>query len=90
MLPSVYKMTVEKVGSQKYSTSGITVEVQKSTELAVNLKVGELTTTVEVSASVAQLATTTSIVSTTVDNKKVLDLPLNGRIPFRWRTWCRA
>jgi hypothetical protein len=80
--PSVYKVTVERVGFQKYSTSGVTVEVQKTTELLVILKVGEVSTTVEISASVAQLATTTSTVSTTVDNKKVLDLPLNGRNPL--------
>src|SRR5437016_932768 len=80
--PSTYKVTVEKVGFQKYSTNGVTVEVQKSTELGVILKVGEVTTTVEVSAEAAQLATTTSTVSTTIDNKKVLDLPLNGRNPL--------
>src|SRR5690349_13899117 len=28
--PSTYKVTVEKVGFQKFSTSGVTVEVQKS------------------------------------------------------------
>jgi hypothetical protein len=55
--PSTYTVTVEKVGFQKYSTSGITVEVQKNTELGVTLKVGELTTTVEVSGAAAQLAT---------------------------------
>jgi hypothetical protein len=82
LLPSTYKVTVEKVGFQKYSTSGITVEVQKSTELDVILTIGEVTTTVEVSASAAQLATTTATVSATVDNKKVLDLPLNGRNPM--------
>src|SRR5204863_402506 len=82
LLPSTYKVTVEKVGFQKYSTNGVTVEVQKTAELDVILKVGEVTTTVEVSAAAAQLATTTSTVSTTVDNKKVLDLPLNGRNPL--------
>src|SRR5437870_2617269 len=82
LLPSTYKVTVEKVGFQKYSTTGVTVEVQKSTELGIILKVGEVTTTVEVSAEAAQLATTTSTVSTTIDNKKVLDLPLNGRNPL--------
>jgi len=80
--PSTYRVTVEKVGFQKYSTSGVTVEVQKSAELDVILKIGELSTTVEVSASASQLATSTSTVSTTVDNKKVLDLPLNGRNPL--------
>src|SRR5712691_11207084 len=63
--PSTYKVTVEKVGFQKYSTNGVTVQVQKSTELGVVLKIGEVSTTVEVSASLAQLATTTSTVSTT-------------------------
>jgi len=82
LIPSTYKVTVEKVGFDKYSTSGVVVEVQKSAELDVVLKVGEVSTTVEVSASSTQLATTTATVSTTVDNKKVLDLPLNGRNPL--------
>jgi hypothetical protein len=75
LLPSTYKVTVEKVGFQKYSTNGVTVEVQKSTELGIILKVGEVNTPVEVSASAAQLVTTTSTVSTTIDNKRFLDLP---------------
>src|SRR5215831_18153496 len=62
--PSEYKVTVEIIGFQKYTTSGVTVEVQKSTELNVSMKVGEVNTTVEVSAEVAQLATTTATVST--------------------------
>jgi hypothetical protein len=33
LLPSTYHITVEKVGFQKYTTNGVTVEVQKSTEL---------------------------------------------------------
>ena len=70
LLPSVYRVTVEKVGFQKFSTSGITVEVQKSTELGVVLKVGEVSTTVEVSAEAAQLATTTSTVSTKSTTRK--------------------
>jgi len=82
LIPSMYRVTVEKVGFDKYSTSGVVVEVQKSAELNVVLKVGEVSTTVEVSASSTQLATTTATVSTTVDNKKVLDLPLNGRNPL--------
>src|SRR5215467_1788223 len=82
LLPSTYNVTVEKVGFQKYSTTGVTVEVQKSTELGIVLKVGEVNTTVEVSAEAALLTTTTSTVSTTIDNKKVLDLPLSGRNPL--------
>ena len=82
LLPSTYKVTVLKTGFQKYSTSGIQVEVQKNTELAITLKIGEVTTTVEVSAEAAQVTTTNATVSTTIDNKKVLDLPLNGRNPL--------
>src|ERR1700736_4020537 len=46
--PSTYKVTVERVGFQKYSAAGVTVEVQKSTELGIILKVGEVSTTVDV------------------------------------------
>src|SRR5437879_10760323 len=47
--PSTYKVTVEKVGFQKFSTNGVTVDVQKSTELDVILKIGEVSTTNELS-----------------------------------------
>jgi hypothetical protein len=63
-------------------TSDIKLSVQQTIALEVQVKVGEVSTTVEVSAATAQLATSTSAVSTVITNKAMLDLPLNGRNPF--------
>src|SRR5690242_606464 len=82
LIPGEYKLTVEKPGFDKNVTSDLRLRVQQTIELELTMKVGEITTTVEVSASSAQLNTSTSAVSTVITNKAMLDLPLNGRNPF--------
>jgi hypothetical protein len=86
LIPSEYRLTVEKAGFQKYVTSDIRVDVQQTVALDITLTVGEVTSAVEVTASAVQLATETSSVSTVVDMKRILDLPLNGRNPFSLAT----
>jgi hypothetical protein len=82
LIPGAYRVTVEKAGFDKHVTSDLMLSVQQTVALEVPLKVGEVSTTVEVAAAVAQLDTSTSAVSTVVTNKAMLDLPLNGRNPF--------
>ncbi|HYP14472.1 MAG TPA: TonB-dependent receptor, partial [Bryobacteraceae bacterium] len=82
LIPGEYRLSVEKPGFQKHATTAIGINVQQTVELNIALQVGEVSTTVEVEASVAQLQTTTSAVSTVITNKAMLDLPLNGRNPF--------
>ncbi len=84
--PSEYRVTVEKSGFQKHLASDIRVAVQQTVALDIALKVGEVATTVEVSSNVAQLSTSTSSLSTVIENKRILDLPLNGRNPFTLAT----
>jgi hypothetical protein len=84
--PSEYRLTVEKTGFQKSVTSDIHVDVQQTVGLDISLKVGEITNTVEVAASAAQLSTETSSVSTVISNRQILDMPLNGRNPFSLAT----
>lgn len=82
LIPGNYRVTVEMQGFEKHVTSDIRLSVQQTIELAVQLKVGEVATSVEVSAAGAQLSTTSSTVSTVITNKAMMDLPLNGRSPF--------
>src|SRR5262249_25868029 len=86
LIPSEYRLTVEKPGFQKNVTSDIKVDVQQTVAVNVSLRVGEITNTVEVTASSVQLATETSSISTVIDMKRILDLPLNGRNPFALAT----
>src|SRR6185436_2059437 len=82
LIPSDYRVTVEKAGFQRYVTNDVRINVQQTVELNIPLKVGEVSTSVEVTASVAQLSTSTSSVSMVVEMNRVLDMPLNGRNPF--------
>src|SRR3954453_8001729 len=80
--PSEYRLTVEKSGFQKNVTNDIKVDVQQTVGLDIQLKIGDVSSVVEVQASSVQLSTEPSSVATVIDNKRILDMPLNGRNPF--------
>ncbi len=81
--PGVYRVTVKKNGFKAATTDAVKVDVQQVREVDVSLAVGAATETVTVSASTASaLETTSSTVSQSIDQKRVVDLPLNGRNPF--------
>ena len=86
LIPGNYRVTVEQPGFDKNVTSDVRLSVQQTISLDIAMKVGEVSTAVEVSANTAQLATTTSTVSTVITNKALIDLPLNGRNPFSLAT----
>ena len=86
VLPGDYTVSVEKEGFEKYVTTGIKLNVQQTVALEIALKVGNVASTVEVSASAVQLSTSTSSVATVIQGKAILDLPLNGRNPFALAT----
>jgi len=80
--PGLYSVSVEKQGFKRYTENNVRLNVQQTVSMEIVLPVGETTTTVEVSASSAQLSTASSTVSTVIGNKAIMDLPLNGRNPF--------
>jgi len=86
LIPGAYRLTVEKEGFQKNVTSDIRIAVQQTVALEIALKVGEVSTTVEVTSATVQLSTSTSSVSTVIEGKRILDLPMNGRNPFSLAT----
>jgi hypothetical protein len=80
LLPGEYKVAAEHAGFQRFEQSGIKLDVQQVLSFDIPLNIGNVSATVEVSAATPPLATASSVISTTVDNKKVVDLPLNGRV----------
>jgi hypothetical protein len=82
VLPGAYRVSVEKTGFQKSVQSGVAVNVNQTITLTLVLNVGDVATSVEVSAEAAQLITEASSVSTVVGQKAIQDLPLNGRGVF--------
>ena len=66
VLPGEYTVTVEKEGFDKYVTTGLRLNVQQTVALEIPMKVGNIATTVEVSANAVQLSTSTSSVATVI------------------------
>jgi hypothetical protein len=77
--PGPYSITVEKAGFKKSVRSGVTLQVAQVARLDVSMQVGELTTAVEIVEAATLLETQTSSRGSVIDQKKIVDLPLNGR-----------
>ena len=77
--PSVYSVSAELDGFSQALQTGVQLAVNQTLRVDLTLKVGEVTEIVEVSAAALQLQTDTSTVASTVNNEKVVELPLNGR-----------
>ncbi len=73
-----YNVTVQKTGFQKYVQTQLQLDVEQTVSLVIPMKVGEVTSTIEVQASAAQLSTESATVSTAIGTKQILDLPLGG------------
>jgi hypothetical protein len=77
--PGPYSLTVEKAGFKKAVRSGITLQVNQVARIDVTLQIGELTSVVEIVEAAPLLETETSARGSVIDQKKIVDLPLNGR-----------
>jgi len=74
-----YQIEASKTGFQNSIRSGITLSVGSSPVIDLPLSVGQATETVNVSAEASQVETTTSAVSSLVNQTQMRELPLNGR-----------
>lgn len=81
--PGSYRVTVTKQGFRPISRSGVTLTVDQAARLDFILEVGAVTETVEVVAAAPLLDQDTSALGQIIDNSKIVNIPLNGRSPFR-------
>jgi len=80
LIPDVgYKVTVSKGGFANYEATNITVTVGQNLDLHIPLSVASTTTTVDVSATAVALDDTRTAVTQLIDQRQILDLPVNGR-----------
>lgn len=82
LLPGRYNFTAEYPGFRKSVREGVILETGSVLTLNIALELGASTQTVEVQAQANEVAATSSNVSTVVDGKRLLDLPLNGRSSY--------
>ena len=79
LLPGSYEVTVTAPGFNTMVQKGLTLTVGAEQVLNISLKVGQLEQTVEVSAAPPSVETESSTLSATVEQRTIVELPLNGR-----------
>ena len=70
-------------GFKKFSASNIRVQVNEAARVDIDLQVGSVDQTVDVSGSVETVDTTSMTLKTVIDQQRIEDLPLNGRNPVQ-------
>lgn len=77
--PGAYNVKVEKPGFKLDSTNNVEVQVQQTVRLDFTLQVGQVSESVEVAATADQLQAENATVGTVIENRGIVELPLNGR-----------
>ncbi|MBI3951631.1 MAG: TonB-dependent receptor [Acidobacteria bacterium] len=74
-----YTLTVEKEGFKRLKLTAITLQVDQIAQIDATLTVGEITESIEVASGAPIINTTTPEVGELIDNRRIVELPLNGR-----------
>ena len=74
-----YTVTVEHPGFKKAVSVPVDLDVQQRIAVDISLQVGQISESVEVTGAAPLLETETSELGQVVDNKRMANLPLNGR-----------
>ena len=79
LAPGTYTLRAERLGFRTIVRQQIELHVQQAARIDLALEVGEVIESVQVQADAALLATDNATVGTVIDNKRIVELPLNGR-----------
>jgi hypothetical protein len=77
--PGVYNVSVSMAGFQSMTQSGLELQVQQNARVDFTLQLGQSSQSVIVSAGAPLLTTEDATVGSVIENKRIVDLPLNGR-----------
>jgi hypothetical protein len=76
-----YQISVEKPGFAKYTQTGLSLSIGQPVSVQVKLQIGNISQQISVSADAELVNTESGTVGQLINNKKILDLPLDGRQP---------
>ncbi len=74
-----YEVTASLAGFQTSVRGGIGLTVGRNAVVDMALRVGDVTQAITITAETSQVETTTATVTQLIDERKVLDIPLNNR-----------
>jgi hypothetical protein len=82
LLPGTYSVTAERDGFRPVKEENIKLDVSQNRSVDFHMTIGMVTQEVQVSAAAAPIDVNTSAVGQVIDSKRIMDLPLNGRVIF--------
>jgi hypothetical protein len=74
-----YKVEISSQGYRTYAQNGMTLQVGDSPKIDVKLAVGSASEVVDVQSDAEMVHTSESSLSQVIDQRRIVDLPLNGR-----------
>ena len=74
-----YRLEISALSFSNYVQSGIILQVGNNVQINAALAVGTVTEKVQVSANAAMVETQDTSISEVIDQRRIIDLPLNGR-----------
>jgi hypothetical protein len=77
--PGNYTLKAEVAGFKAFEQKSFPLAVDKRERIDISMQIGEPSTTVIVDEAPAAIQTESSAMGSVVDNKKIADIPLNGR-----------
>lgn len=80
--PGRYELTAEATGFRTYQRKGITLAVGDKANVQIRMEIGRMAESVTVTAELTGIESNQSVLGQLMDNKKVSELPLNGRQVF--------
>jgi outer membrane receptor protein involved in Fe transport len=78
-----YRLRASKDGFRQFVSESFRLDADQSRSVTVSLEIGNTTESVTVSGSVAQVETVSGALRQVVDERRITELPLNGRNPVQ-------
>lgn len=82
LFPGPYQVTASSAGFKQMRREALTLAVEQVARLDFRMEVGETKESITVESTAVILDSANSTIGTVVDNRKVTELPLNGRNPL--------
>lgn len=79
LLPGIYRIEAAAPGFRTEVRNNVELQVEQIARIDFRLKLGAVTDSVEVKAGAPLLATEDATIGTVIENRRIVDLPLNGR-----------
>ena len=79
LVPGLYEVKAEKSGFKSASRANVELQVQQAARVDFNLDIGQVSEVVEVSSRLPLLSTEDATVGSVIEQKRITELPLNGR-----------